>query len=326
MPKEPRVFVLGSFIVDLAFRCNGMPRNGETIRSDGFVMGPGGKGTNQAIAARRSGATVSLLTAAGTDHLAGLAKDFLEGEQITTRFLHRFRDSGTGAAFIHVDSMTGENRIIVFTGANEFLKPAHAQAAESEISACSVFLTQLEQPAETARAGLEIARRHNVMTIFNPAPALPLDRSIIGLCDIITPNETELASLSGMPVETKDEVRAAARMVKSMGARHVVVTLGIKGAYVLGDAMDDFVAPFTAPKVVDTAGAGDAFNGAMATALANGASLGSAVSQGCAAGALCVSMPGTAPAMPTAAQIAELIKMQCGGGDRLVLTQANVQD
>jgi ribokinase len=325
MSREARIFVLGSFIVDLAFRCQGMPSNGETIRSDGFVMGPGGKGTNQAVAARRSGADVSLMTASGADHFSKLAEDFFESEQINTQYHHRFSDTSTGAAFIHIDSTTGENRIIVFIGANGSLTTAHAKAAEDKISGCSVFLTQLEQPVETALVGLEIARRHGVTTILNPAPALPLDRAMIGLCDIITPNETELASLTGMHVETDGEVQAAAEALKAMGAGNVVVTLGSRGAYILGSGMNDFIAPFVAPEVVDTAGAGDAFNGVMASALAFGASLDFAVARGCAAGALCVAMQGTAPAMPTTTRIDEFIGTQLASGNSVTATLANLQ-
>lgn len=312
MPHEPRIFVLGSFIVDLAFRCRGMPADGETRRADDFAMGPGGKGTNQAIAASRSGASVSLLTAVGSDHLSTLAEEVLDAEQMSKRLLHRFSQSSTGAAFIYVDSVTGENRIIVYTGANEQLKPEHVRAAEDEIASCTVFLTQLEQPLETARVGLELARRHGVTTILNPAPALALERPIIELCDIVTPNETEIASLTGLPVESDDEIRAAARSLKAKGARNVVVTLGGRGAYVLSDTMEGFVSSYVAPKVVDTAGAGDAFNGAMASALASGSRLDQAVNHGCAAGALCVAAPGTAPAMPSAARIADMMAGRVG--------------
>lgn len=305
MTKENSIFVLGSFVVDLAFRCPGLPAEGETVRSQSFTMGPGGKGTNQAIAAQRSGGRVTLLTAVGADHLARVAEDVLEQEGIGTRYLYRFVNALTGAAFIHVDSVTGQNRIIVYTGANESLTPEAVRMAESDIKASRIFLTQLEQPLETAAAGLAIARSHGVTTILNPAPALPLDSDLLALCDLVTPNETEAASITGIPTVSDEGVRAAAARLRQMGARNVVVTLGARGAYMSGEE-EGYVKSFSPPAVVDTAGAGDAFNGAMAVALANGRSLHEAVRDGCAAGALCVSAPGTAPAMPYAAAVAAL--------------------
>lgn len=309
MTLENRIFVLGSFVVDLAFRCAGLPEEGETIRSNAFAMGPGGKGTNQAIAAQRSGGRVTLLTAVGTDHLAKVAEDVLEQEGIGTRYLQRFGNASTGAAFIHVDSLTGQNRIIVYTGANESLTPEDVRMAENEIRQSRVFLTQLEQPLRTAAAGLAIARSHGVTTILNPAPALPLDADLLELCDLVTPNETEAASITGIPTATDEGVRAAAAHLRRMGARNVVITLGARGAYISGEE-EGYVESFAPPAVVDTAGAGDAFNGAMAVALANGRSLHEAVRDGCAAGALCVSAAGTAPAMPHATAVAALLRAQ----------------
>lgn len=309
MTLENRIFVLGSFVVDLAFRCAGLPEEGETIRSNAFAMGPGGKGTNQAIAAQRSGGRVTLLTAVGADHLAKVAEDVLEQEGIGTRYLQRFGNASTGAAFIHVDSLTGQNRIIVYTGANESLTPEDVRMAEHEIRQSRVFLTQLEQPLRTAAAGLAIARSHGVTTILNPAPALPLDADLLALCDLVTPNETEAASITGIPTATDQGVRAAAVRLRGMGARSVVITLGARGAYISGEE-EGYVESFAPPAVVDTAGAGDAFNGAMAVALANGRSLHEAVRDGCAAGALCVSAAGTAPAMPHATAVAALLRAQ----------------
>ncbi|MCL4188560.1 MAG: ribokinase [Rhodobacteraceae bacterium] len=309
MAKENRIFVLGSFIVDLAFRCPGLPEEGETIRSHAFVMGPGGKGTNQAIAAQRSGGQVTLLTAVGSDHLAKVAESVLEQEGIGTRYLQRFGNASTGVAFIHVDSITGQNRIIVYTGANELLRPDCVRLAENEIRGARVFLTQLEQPIETAAAGLALARSHGVTTILNPAPALPLGADLLAFCDLITPNESEAASITGVATVSDEGVRAAAARLREMGARNVVVTLGARGAYVAGEE-EGFVEAFSPPSVVDTTGAGDAFNGAMAVALAEGRSLKEAVRNGCAAGALCVSAAGTAPAMPHAAAVAALRNAQ----------------
>lgn len=302
-----RVVVLGSFIVDLAFLSDRMPVAGETIRGRRFAMGAGGKGSNQAIAAARAGAEVVLISAVGDDRFASLAEDTLCREGIALRHLHRFADAHTGVAFIHIDTQTGDNRIIVVPAANDCLEPSHVVAAAGDIVGAGVLLTQLEQPVPTAEAALREARRFGVRTVFNPAPAADIGESLLALCDYITPNESEAAALTGQPVDTLDQVRAAARQLRARGAGGVVITLGGRGAYLLDESHDAVFAPFTAGTVIDTTGAGDAFNGAFAAALACGSDSVQAVMRGCAAGALCVTRTGTSGAMPHAHEIDALV-------------------
>jgi len=309
-----RVVVLGSFIVDLAFISERMPVAGETIRGLRFAMGAGGKGSNQAIAAARAGAEVVLISAVGDDRFASLAEDTLRREGIALRHLHRFPDAQTGVAFIHVDTRTGDNRIIVVPAANDLLEPGHVVAAETDIFGAGVLLTQLEQPVPTAEAALRVARRLGVRTVFNPAPAADIDESFLALCDYVTPNESEAAALTGQAVDTLDQVRAAARQLRVRGAGGVVITLGGRGAYLLDERHDEVFAPFAAGTVIDTTGAGDAFNGAFAASLARGSDSAQAVVRGCAAGALCVTRNGTSGAMPLAHEIEALVAARVAHG------------
>lgn len=304
---RPRVVVVGSFVVDLAFLSERMPAAGETIRGRHFALGAGGKGSNQAIAAARAGAEVVLVSAVGDDRFASLAEEALRREGMSVDHLHRFGNTHTGVAFIHVDTQTGDNRIIVVPGANDYLDAQHVAAAASDISGARVLLTQLELPIPTAQDALREARRSGVCTVFNPAPAAEVSDALLGLCDYVTPNESEAAALTGMPVDTLGQVHAAAVRLRERGARSVVITLGARGAYLLDDAHSQVFEPFSAGAAIDTTGAGDAFNGAFAAALADGADAAHAVIRGCAAGALCVTRAGTSVAMPHAHEIDALV-------------------
>ncbi len=302
------VAVLGIFVADLAFRAPRLPVMGETILGQGFKDGPGGKGSNQAIAAARAGAEVRIITRIGRDTFGEMARKAWAADGIDVSAVIEDAELPTGAAFIFVSTETGNNAIIVESGAAARLSPEDVAAAEGAIASASVFLTQFEQPVETALAGLELARRHGAITILNPAPAIPAPQAIYPLCDYITPNETEAANLTGMPVGNVGEARVAAAELVRRGARNAVITLGEHGAMLLGEAGELLVPAFPVAEVVDTTGAGDAFNGGFAVALAEGAKPTEAVRFGCATAALSVQKPGTAPSMPTRAEIEALLK------------------
>lgn len=302
-----RVAVLGIFVADLAFRAPRLPVMGETILGQGFKDGPGGKGSNQAIAAARAGAEVQMITRIGRDTFGAMARKAWAEDGIDVSAVIEDAGLPTGAAFIFVSTETGNNAIIVESGAAARLSPADVAAAEAAIASAGAFLTQFEQPVETAMAGLTLSRRHGVTTILNPAPAVAAPEAIYPLCDYITPNETEAASLTGMPVTTTAEARAAAAELVRRGARNAVITLGENGALLFGEAGDALVPAFRVAHVVDTTGAGDAFNGGFAVALAEGVAPIKAVRFGCATAALSVQKPGTAPSMPTRAEIEALL-------------------
>ncbi|KIG10766.1 ribokinase [Caballeronia concitans] len=300
------VVILGIYVTDLAFRAQRMPLLGETVAGSAFAMGPGGKGSNQAVAAARAGADVIFCTRIGNDAFGNIAQATWAAEGITSRATV-MDEVATGAAHIYVDENTGGNAIIVAAGAAGTLGPEDVDAIEDDISRAAVFVTQLEQPIPAARRGLELARKHGVITVFNPAPALPLTDDIYPLCDYITPNETEAAALTGMTVSSVDDARRAANILLAKGARAAIITLGEAGA-LLHTANESVLVPaFDCGRVVETAGAGDGFTGGFAAALARGESPLDAVRFGCALASISVTRAGTAPSMPRLDEINALL-------------------
>jgi ribokinase len=300
------VVILGIYVTDLAFRAQRMPLLGETVAGSAFAMGPGGKGSNQAVAAARAGADVIFCTRIGNDAFGKIAQATWAAEGITSRATV-IDDVATGAAHIYVDENTGGNAIIVASGAAGTLGPEDVDAIEADIAGAAVFVTQLEQPIPVAKRGLELARKHGVTTVFNPAPALPFSDDIYPLCDYITPNETEAAALTGISVTSLDDARLAADVLLNKGARAAIITLGELGA-LLHTANESVLIPaFDCGRVVETAGAGDGFTGGFAAALARGESPLDAVRFGCALASISVTRAGTAPSMPRLDEINALL-------------------
>lgn len=299
--------ILGIFVADLAFKARRLPVMGETVLGEGFAMGPGGKGSNQAVAAARAGGHVTFITNIGKDAFGDIAIRTWSADGVDTSCVSLDEARPTGAAFIFVSSSDGDNAIIVESGAAGAITPDMVLASEAAIAASRVFITQLEQPIAAAWRGLELARRHGVTTIFNPAPALALDPAIYRLCDYVTPNETEAASLTGVRVSSVDEARRAGDAFLKLGAKAALITLGEHGA-LLHDAGRSVIVPSFKVTVVETTGAGDAFNGGFAVALAEGKPPLEAVRFGCAVAGLSVTRPGTAPSMPRRAEVDALLK------------------
>ena len=307
MEETAMIVVLGIFNADTAYRAQRLPVPGETIMGEGFALGPGGKGSNQAVAVARAGGAVTIISRLGADAFAGLARATW-AEAGVEAAVTVDPDSHTGAAFIFLDANSGQNAIIVAPGASARLSAADVEAQAEVIAGAKIFLTQLEQPVEAARRGLQIARAAGVTTILNPAPAAALDDELLALCDYITPNETEAATLTGLPVESLEEAHAAAEALLARGVGAVVMTLGERGALFV-DATRRFLVPaMAAGEVVDTTGAGDCFNGGFALALAEAepteaAPAEAAIRFGCAAAGLQITRSGAAAAMPARAEI-----------------------
>ena len=301
------VVILGIFVADLAFEAPRLPVMGETILGQGFRMGPGGKGSNQAVAAAKAGAGVTFLTRLGDDQFGEIALKTWGEVGIDTSFVVRDGERPTGAAFIFISTETRDNAIIVESGAAGALSPADVDAAQAAIEGARVFVTQLEQPIEAARRGLEIARGAGVATLFNPAPAVPLPDGFLALCDTVTPNESEAEAITGVKVRSLDEARSAADRLRQMGAGAAIITLGEKGALYHDGTVSELVPAFKAGPVRDTTGAGDAFNGGFATALSQGRAPLEAVRFACATASLSVTRLGTAPAMPSRQEIDALL-------------------
>ncbi|MFS8047723.1 ribokinase [Rhizobium sp. BR 314] len=297
------VVVLGTFVADLAFKAERMPVVGETLLGRGFAMGPGGKGSNQVIAAARAGAKSAMITRIGRDAFGEMARKTWEQDGVTTSHVLVDDTSATGAAFIFVSATNGDNAIIVESGAAANLNVSDIRAAQPLIAGAKVFVTQFEQPIDAAVEGLKLAREHGVTTVLNPAPALPVGDAIYGYCDFVTPNETEAATLTGIDTSIDEGALRAATSLVERGARNVVVTLGAKGALLHGAVGTHFVPAFDISNVVDTTGAGDAFNGGFAVALSEGRPPLEAVRFGAAVAGLSVQKPGTAPSMPRRSEV-----------------------
>ena len=309
MPKP--IVILGVFVADTAYRADRLPRMGETLLGQSFHLGPGGKGSNQAVAAAMAGGRVHFITRLGPDPFAEMAQTTWAKAGVVPEVTVD-PDSFTGAAFIFLEAATGNNAIIISPGAAGRIGVEDIEAKAELIRGAGVFITQLEQPIPAARRALELAREGGARTILNPAPAAPLDDALLALCDFLTPNETEAEALTGLPVTTLAEAEAAAAALLARGVGAVVMTLGERGA-LYRDRDQSFHMPvISAGPVAETTGAGDAFNGGFAVALAEGKSMHGAVRMGCATAGISVTRPGTAGSMPSRAEIDALLARQPG--------------
>lgn len=304
------VTVMGSYVTDMAFRTEKLPAWGETYMGREFRMGPGGKGSNQAVAAARAGAGVGIqvrfISKLGRDPLGEMARHTYRVEGIdATHVLET--DSPTGAAAIILDAKTGENAIVVVPGACYELTPEEVAQARAAIAGSAVFLTQLELSLPTVEFGLALAHELGVPTILNPAPGCKLPDSVFPHCDYLTPNESEAEVLTGLRVASPADAERAADALLARGAKTVVVTLGAQGALVKNHHVCEHVPAVDAGPVLETTGAGDAFNGGLAVALAEGRPLIEAVRFGCAVAGISVTRAGTAPSMPRRHEVDALL-------------------
>lgn len=291
MSDVPHIVVVGSSNVDMVARAPRLPEPGETVLGESFVMSPGGKGANQAVAAARLGARVTFVGRLGADVFGDSAANALAAEGIDISFVARDQDASTGIALIGV-SAAAENSIIVVPGANDRLSPQDVEAASEAIASADIVVCQLESPIETVHRAFQIARAAGVRTLLNPALAHHLPRELLTLTSILTPNQSEAALLAGGAPEE------AASTLRASGIDTVIVTLGHRGAYV--DSVDwaGMSPAWTVGDVVDTTGAGDCFSAALAAALAEGLPLLGAVSFANSAAGLSVTKPGAQSSMP----------------------------
>ncbi|MBU9696567.1 ribokinase [Rhodobacteraceae bacterium HSP-20] len=303
------IVILGIFVADTAYRADRQPKMGETILGTSFALGPGGKGSNQSVAAAMAGGDVTIISRLGKDAFADIARATWAKAGVKSAITED-AESYTGAAYIFLENATGNNAIIVAAGAAGRISVQDVEANRALIEGAKLFITQLEQPIPAARRALEIARAAGVRTILNPAPAAELDDAFLALCDIVTPNESETESLTGLPVTTIPEAEAAARALLARGVGACLITLGERGALYVDRDRSFHVPVISAGKVLDTTGAGDAFNGGFAVALTEGRDVVDAVRFGCATAGISVTRAGTAPAMPARAEIEALLAAQ----------------
>ena len=253
-----QIAILGIFVADTAYRADRQPKMGETILGRDFALGPGGKGSNQAVAVARLGSPVSFISRVGDDAFAKMARDMWVAEGVKP-LVESDPNSFTGAAYIFIDDESGDNAIIVVPGAARDVSPEDLERNRAAIESATIFMTQLETRVEATKRGLEIARNAGVSTILNPAPAAELDTSVLELCDYLVPNESEAELLSGIKVCDVKAAKEAAAELKRRGAKSVIVTLGENGA-LLDDGLNAVHVPaFNSGDVVETTGAGDCF-------------------------------------------------------------------
>lgn len=298
-----KIVVVGSFNTDLTTYMQRLPKAGETVHGHKFVIGPGGKGSNQAVAAARLGAQVTFIGRIGKDVFGKIALDIWQREGIDTRYVVEDDKEMTGVAPILVED-SGENMIVVALGANLALIPADLDAASEIISQADVLITQLEIDYGVVAHALKLGKSKGITTILNPAPAGVLPAHVVALADFITPNETELQTLSGKPA---GQVETAAHSLLTHDQQCVVVTLGAQGARWVRQGGSALI-PTYKVDVVDTTGAGDAFNGGLAVALAEKRPLEQAIAFANATAALCVTRYGTAPSMPYRHEVDALLQ------------------
>ncbi|TAH53425.1 MAG: ribokinase [Chloroflexota bacterium] len=300
------IIVVGSLNMDLIVRTPRIPAPGETILGHTFSTAPGGKGANQAVAAAKLGAPVKLIGRVGADDFGKQLRSQLNAVGVDAQFVFEDAQAASGVALISVDDQ-GQNSIIVAPGANGRVTRQDVDSAREAIRAARVVIAQLEIPLDSVTYALRVAHNAGALTILNPAPARQLSSELLQNVDVIIPNETEAALLTGLPVHDFDSATQAAHALQQMGARTVIITLGEKGALWLNEnAVAQQVTPFQV-QVVDTTAAGDAFVGALGVALAREQDWETSLRTASAAGALAATKLGAQPSLPTRAELEEFL-------------------
>ena len=306
MKPSPRIVVVGSSNTDMIIQLARIPKPGETLLGGEFSVAAGGKGANQAVGAARAGGAVSFVARIGRDMFGEQALAGFRREGLRVEGIVRDAKAPSGVALIFVGK-DGENSIAVAGGANAKLTPADVKKARRTIAAADVLVLQLETPLATVRAAAEIAVAAGVTVILNPAPAQPLPAALLELVSILTPNEHEAESLTGIPVRDAASAARAAAALRARGVGAVIITLGARGAFVAAEGIATLVPGFKV-RAVDSTAAGDIFNGALAVALAEGRPLPDAVRFANAAGALSVTKLGAQPSAPLRKEIETFLK------------------
>jgi ribokinase len=302
------ITVLGSFVVDLTARTPHMPVPGETVLGKSFKLGPGGKGGNQATAAARAGSKVNFITKLGEDEFGAIAVKSFKNDGINLDYTPVSKTEPTGSALILVDD-NGENMIVVTLGACGTITRDEVFAAEEIIKKSAVLVIQLETSNEANIAAVELANKYKVPVVFNPAPYNNnYPKEILAKVTYLTPNETEAGYISGVNIVDDASALRAANIIKNLGPEYVIITLGKRGALLYENPDNHAFIPSFKVDVIDTTGAGDAFNGGFAHAIERGMPVREAVYYANAVAAISVTKFGTAPAMPAEKEIDDFLK------------------
>ena len=293
------ICVFGVFVADLCFFADKIPIKGETVLGKNHIVGPGGKGSNQAIAAARLGGNVNFITKIGDDQNAKMALKLYKEAGINTDSIIQDPNQSTGVAGIMINEKTGDNAINIVPGAAGSISNEDIDNNIEFIKKSEIFLTQLETPNEVTSYALNRAKETGSITIFNPAPASDIKESDFKCIDYFTPNETEASFYLGKKVESKTEIEESAKIFLEKGVKNIIITLGPKGLYFANSEESFFIDVYSLKdKVIDTTGAGDAFNGAFAYALSNKLKIKDALEFSNKVAAISTTKAGAANAMP----------------------------
>ena len=307
---EQKVTVFGSFVVDLMARTPHLPAPGETVKGSFFKQGAGGKGFNQGIAAHKTGGDVAMITKLGRDSMANIATDAMDDVGMPKDYLFYNDEVATGIALIMVDENTSQNEIVIVSGACATITDADIKKVEERIKESAYLLLQLEVNQDANEKVARLAKENGVRVIVNTAPYQPVTDDVVTGCYLVTPNEVEAEELTGVHVDSLESADRAARVFLDKGVENVLITLGSRGVYVYSNGKSEIV-PAYKVNAIDTTGAGDAFNGGLLTALAEGKTLGEAARFANAVAALSVQRIGTTPAMPTRDEVENFLKAHC---------------
>ena len=301
-----RITIVGSLNMDLVIRSPRIPQPGETIIGSEFQTVPGGKGANQAVAAARLGGQVTIVGRVGEDTFADALLENLTSTEIDATFVQRDRQAASGVALIVVDDH-GENIIVVASGANMRMTEKDVEAAQAAIADSDVLLLQLEVPLPVVKRAAQIAQSHNVTVVLNPAPARELPPDLLASVDVLVPNESETALLTGLPIGSQTELEKAATHILDSGVRSVVITLGKRGAFLASTDYESKIYEAFSVQPVDTTAAGDAFVAGLSVNYGAGKTLPDAIRWGNAAGAMAALRFGAQTSLPKRNEVQELL-------------------
>ncbi|MDC0619370.1 ribokinase [Pelagibacteraceae bacterium] len=293
------ICVLGNFVADNSFYADQLPVKGQTLFGNGYQIGPGGKGSNQAIAAVRLGSKVNFLGKVGNDANGQMAIELYKKNQIDPKTVFITKDFPTGVAGIMINKTDGTNAIIVYPGASMEITIEEVNQFSNILSNCKVFLTQLEIKKEVTLHSLKIAKKGKAITVLNPAPAIKIEDEFFKYIDFFTPNETEAEFYVGKKIESYDQAKEAGEFFLNKGVKNSIITLGEKGIYFVNKENSYSLPAINLKgKVVDTTGAGDSFNGALASGLEKGMEIKDCLKHAIKASGASTTKKGAADAMP----------------------------
>lgn len=301
----------GSLIVDITGFAPHLPVAGETVKGTTVRFGPGGKGSNQMTAAHRAGSEALIISRRGDDVLGKIFENHYTKEGMSEKYIAVDEQEESGSALIEIDERDAQNRIIVVLAANERVNRSSVLEAESDFADCDAVLAQFETTIEAVETAKELAMKYKKPFILNPAPYVVAPDSLYDGVDYITPNETEAEQLTGIPVRDIGDCRLAAAKLFAMGVKNVIITLGSKGAFYT-NGQEEIIVPALKVEAVETTGAGDAFNGGFATAIAEGLPVDVAMKFATCTSAISVTRYGSGPSMPYRHEILALLKEAFG--------------